>query len=251
MFKTRFTEIFGIEHPVIQGGMQRVSTAELVAAVANAGALGFLSALTQPTPADLAAEIKKTQTLTDKPFGVNITSNFEPLYVVPSDKKATVRELKALLKDAEVLYLATDEDREGESISWHLMELLNPKVPVRRMVFHEITKEAIRDALEHTRDIDQDLVRAQETRRILDRQQRRFERHVRRLSGGHVRTPRPARGSGGRRPERGGRQYHFGFARARGPGRHGDRFGGPGGGIDASGPGPGGGGLRETEDQLR
>jgi DNA topoisomerase-1 len=102
-------------------------------------------------------------------FGVNITSNFEPLYVVPSDKKATVRELKALLKDAEVLYLATDEDREGESISWHLMELLNPKVPVRRMVFHEITKEAIRDALEHTRDIDQDLVRAQETRRILDR----------------------------------------------------------------------------------
>ena len=73
MFKTRFTELFGIEHPVIQGGMQRVSTAELVAAVANAGALGFLSALTQPTPADLAVEIKKTQALTDKPFGVNIT----------------------------------------------------------------------------------------------------------------------------------------------------------------------------------
>jgi nitronate monooxygenase len=73
MFKTRFTELFGIEHPIIQGGMQRVSTAELVAAVANAGGLGFLSALTQPTPQDLAAEIKRTQALTDKPFGVNIT----------------------------------------------------------------------------------------------------------------------------------------------------------------------------------
>jgi len=73
MFKTRFTELFGIEHPIVQGGMQRVSTAELVAAVANAGALGFLSALTQPTPADLAVEIKRTQSMTDKPFGVNIT----------------------------------------------------------------------------------------------------------------------------------------------------------------------------------
>lgn len=73
MLKTKFTEMFGIEHPVIQGGMQRVSTAELVAAVANAGGLGFLSALTQPTPADLALEIKRTQSLTDKPFGVNLT----------------------------------------------------------------------------------------------------------------------------------------------------------------------------------
>jgi DNA topoisomerase-1 len=102
-------------------------------------------------------------------FGVNVEADFEPLYIVPGDKKAVVRELKDLLRDADVLYLATDEDREGESISWHLLELLAPKVPVKRMVFHEITKEAIREALEHTREVDQDLVRAQETRRILDR----------------------------------------------------------------------------------
>ena len=102
-------------------------------------------------------------------FGVNVDADFEPLYIVPGDKKAVVRELKDLLRDADALYLATDEDREGESISWHLLELLNPKVPVRRMVFHEITRDAIRQALEHTREVDQDLVRAQETRRILDR----------------------------------------------------------------------------------
>ncbi len=102
-------------------------------------------------------------------FGVNIANDFEPLYVVPSDKKPVVRELKEQLRDADVLYLATDEDREGESISWHLLEVLQPKIPVKRMVFHEITNEAIREALDHTRDVDQDLVRAQETRRILDR----------------------------------------------------------------------------------
>jgi DNA topoisomerase-1 len=102
-------------------------------------------------------------------FGVDVDRDFEPLYVVPSDKKPVVRELKELLKDADALYLATDEDREGESISWHLLELLQPRVPVRRMVFHEITREAIREALEHTRDVDNNLVRAQETRRILDR----------------------------------------------------------------------------------
>ena len=102
-------------------------------------------------------------------FGVNVANNFEPLYIVPSDKKSVVKELKELLKDADTLYLATDEDREGESISWHLLEVLQPRVPVKRMVFHEITKGAIREALEHTRDIDQDMVRAQETRRILDR----------------------------------------------------------------------------------
>ncbi len=101
--------------------------------------------------------------------GVNIEKDFEPLYIVPGDKKPVVRELKELLRDADALYLATDEDREGESISWHLLEVLQPKVPVRRMVFHEITREAIRAALDHTRDVDQDLVRAQETRRILDR----------------------------------------------------------------------------------
>ncbi len=102
-------------------------------------------------------------------FGVNVDNGFEPLYIVPSDKKPVVRTLKDLLKDADVVYLATDEDREGESISWHLLELLKPKVPVRRMVFHEITRDAIEAALENTRDVDLDLVHAQETRRILDR----------------------------------------------------------------------------------
>lgn len=102
-------------------------------------------------------------------LGVNVDADFEPLYVIPSDKKKVVRELKDLLKDADQLLLATDEDREGESISWHLLELLKPKVPVKRMVFHEITREAIREALEHPREVDERLVRAQETRRILDR----------------------------------------------------------------------------------
>ncbi len=102
-------------------------------------------------------------------LGVNVAKDFEPLYVVPADKKKVVKELKELLKDADEILLATDEDREGESISWHLTQVLSPKVKVRRMVFHEITREAIREALESTRKIDDRLVRAQETRRILDR----------------------------------------------------------------------------------
>jgi len=102
-------------------------------------------------------------------LGVNTEADFEPLYVVPKDKKKTVRELKDALKGADQLLLATDEDREGESISWHLLQLLAPKVPVKRMVFHEITKEAIAKALDQTRDLDMELVHAQETRRILDR----------------------------------------------------------------------------------
>ncbi len=102
-------------------------------------------------------------------LGVNVDQDFEPLYIVPSDKKSVVRELKEALDDADELILATDEDREGESISWHLQELLKPRVPVRRMVFHEITRDAIQEALEHTREVDDRLVRAQETRRILDR----------------------------------------------------------------------------------
>ncbi len=102
-------------------------------------------------------------------LGVNTSADFEPLYVVPKDKKKVVRELKAALKGADQLLLATDEDREGESISWHLLQLLSPKVPAKRMVFHEITKEAIAKALEQTRDLDMELVHAQEARRILDR----------------------------------------------------------------------------------
>ncbi|HEX8691043.1 MAG TPA: type I DNA topoisomerase [Longimicrobium sp.] len=102
-------------------------------------------------------------------LGVNVERDFEPVYVIPSGKKKVVSELKALLKEADELVVATDEDREGESIGWHLVEVLKPRCPVTRIVFHEITPEAIREALEHPRDIDDDLVRAQETRRILDR----------------------------------------------------------------------------------
>jgi DNA topoisomerase-1 len=102
-------------------------------------------------------------------LGVNVDKDFEPLYVVPADKKKKVSELKKALAESDELLLATDEDREGEAISWHLVELLRPKVPIRRLVFHEITKEAIREALNHTRPIDAQLVAAQETRRILDR----------------------------------------------------------------------------------
>ena len=108
----------------------------------------------------------------DQPWarlGVRADNGFEPLYIVPADKKKVVRELKEALKDADELYIATDEDREGESIGWHLLQVLNPKVPVRRMVFHEITQEAILAALDNTRQIDQNLVDAQEARRVLDR----------------------------------------------------------------------------------
>ncbi|OHY39822.1 DNA topoisomerase I [Cylindrospermopsis raciborskii CS-508] len=102
-------------------------------------------------------------------FGVNIEADFEPVYVVLKDKKKVVSQLKEALKTANELILATDEDREGESISWHLYQLLKPKVPTKRMVFHEITQEAIKKALANCRTIDDQLVRAQETRRILDR----------------------------------------------------------------------------------
>lgn len=102
-------------------------------------------------------------------LGVNVDADFEPLYIVSPDKKSTVTELKGLLKDADELYLATDGDREGEAIAWHLLETLKPRIPVRRMVFHEITEPAIRSAAENPRDLDIDLVDAQETRRVLDR----------------------------------------------------------------------------------
>ncbi|MGV0626089.1 type I DNA topoisomerase [Mycolicibacter minnesotensis] len=102
-------------------------------------------------------------------LGVNVDADFEPLYIVSPDKKSTVTELKGLLKDVDELYLATDGDREGEAIAWHLLETLKPRIPVKRMVFHEITEPAIRAAAENPRDLDIDLVDAQETRRVLDR----------------------------------------------------------------------------------
>ncbi|MFC3898941.1 type I DNA topoisomerase [Lentzea rhizosphaerae] len=102
-------------------------------------------------------------------LGVDVDHDFEPLYVISADKKSLVTELKEALKDVDELYLATDGDREGEAIAWHLLETLKPKVPVRRMVFHEITESAIQAAAANPRDLDQDLVDAQETRRILDR----------------------------------------------------------------------------------
>jgi DNA topoisomerase-1 len=119
-----------------------------------------------PQPSELPADMKKG------PFGkfaVDVDNDFEAYYVVDADKKKKVAELRRMLKDADELYLATDEDREGEAIAWHLLQVLQPKVPVRRMVFHEITREAIQRALEQTRDVDERLVDAQETRRILDR----------------------------------------------------------------------------------
>jgi DNA topoisomerase I len=119
---------------------------------------------------DSAAEIPEK--LKGEPWarlGVDIEHDFEPLYVVDADKKKKVAELRKLLAGADELLLATDEDREGEAIAWHLLEVLKPKVPVRRMVFHEITREAIDRALEETRDVDERLVDAQESRRILDR----------------------------------------------------------------------------------
>jgi DNA topoisomerase I len=102
-------------------------------------------------------------------LGVDVENDFKPLYVVNRGKKDQVKKLKDLLKDASEVYLATDEDREGESIAWHLQEVLSPRVPVRRMVFHEITPRAIQEAIEHPRDLDRRLVDAQEARRILDR----------------------------------------------------------------------------------
>jgi len=102
-------------------------------------------------------------------LGIDVDHGFEPLYVVPGAKKAQVAKLKAALKDADELFLATDEDREGEAIAWHLLQVLKPKVPVRRMVFHEITPSAIRAAIDNPRQIDDNLVDAQETRRLLDR----------------------------------------------------------------------------------
>ena len=115
---------------------------------------------------EVPAAVKKESWAT---LGVNVDNDFEPLYVVSSEKKKIVKELKDLLKSADELIIATDEDREGESIGWHLVQLLQPKVNVRRMVFSEITQDAILEALDNTREIDESLVAAQETRRVVDR----------------------------------------------------------------------------------
>ena len=117
-------------------------------------------------PKNLPPELKKGSL---GKFSIDVENGFLPYYVVSDQKKKTVAELKRALKGADELYLATDEDREGEAIAWHLLDELKPKVPVKRMVFHEITKEAIERARDSTRDIDTALVDAQETRRILDR----------------------------------------------------------------------------------
>ncbi len=117
-------------------------------------------------PKNLPPELKKGSL---GKFSVDVENNFEPYYVVSDAKKKTVADLKRALKNADELYLATDEDREGEAIAWHLLQVLSPKVPVKRMVFHEITKDAIETAKQNTRELDTALVDAQETRRILDR----------------------------------------------------------------------------------
>src|ERR687895_1625353 len=118
---------------------------------------------------DRASDVPKEKRKRFGALGVDVEQGFEPYYIVDPDKKKVVTELRKKLKGADELLLATDEDREGEAIAWHLLEVLKPKVPVRRMVFHEITRDAIARALEQTRAIDQRLVDAQETRRILDR----------------------------------------------------------------------------------
>ncbi|MEU2226863.1 type I DNA topoisomerase [Streptomyces sp. NPDC018347] len=116
-----------------------------------------------------AAEVPEKYTGEVRRLGVDVDHDFQPIYVVNADKKAQVKKLKDLLKDSDELFLATDEDREGEAIAWHLQEVLKPKIPVKRMVFHEITKDAIREAVANPRQLNQKLVDAQETRRILDR----------------------------------------------------------------------------------
>ena len=112
---------------------------------------------------------KKDQGRPGAKYGVDTENGFEPLYVIPKTKRAQVKRLREWVKDASALYLATDEDREGESISWHLLEVLKPDVPVHRLVFHEITNAAIKTAISQPRSVDQNLVRAQEARRIVDR----------------------------------------------------------------------------------
>ncbi|MEL0260601.1 MAG: DNA topoisomerase, partial [Aquiluna sp.] len=119
-------------------------------------------------PKEIPAEKKKESPSLAK-FSIDVENDFDPFYSISPGKSKTVSELKSALKGCDELFLATDEDREGEAIAWHLLEVLKPKVPVRRMVFNEITKEAITAAKENTREINDNLVEAQETRRVVDR----------------------------------------------------------------------------------
>ena len=116
--------------------------------------VGHIRDLAQPSQVPAADKTKFGK------FGVDVEDGFKPYYIVDGNKKKTVSELKSALKKADTLYLATDEDREGEAIAWHLVQTLKPKVPVKRMVFHEITKEAIKASLDNTRDVDDDMVDA-------------------------------------------------------------------------------------------
>ncbi len=117
---------------------------------------------------EIPAEQKKASPSLAK-FSIDIENDFTPFYVISAGKNKTVTELKQALKGCDELYLATDEDREGEAIAWHLLQVLKPKVPVRRMVFNEITAKAIAEAKDNTRELDENLIQAQETRRVLDR----------------------------------------------------------------------------------
>ncbi|NDD26484.1 MAG: DNA topoisomerase I, partial [Actinobacteria bacterium] len=142
---------------------------------------------------ELPPELKKKGSIGR--FAIDVDDDFKPYYAISPGKNKTVTELKAALKDADELYLATDEDREGEAIAWHLLDVLKPKIPVHRMVFHEITKEAIQEAVKNTRAIDDNLVEAQETRRVVDRlygyeiSPLLWRKVARGLSAGRVQSP--------------------------------------------------------------
>lgn len=136
----------------------------------SAGHIRDLPSKLEKAPPELRKEIiTDVINLNVAHLGINVHNNFEPIYVTMTKKADVVKRLKKLSKECSRIILATDEDREGEAISWHLVELLQPSVPYRRAVFHEITKDAIIDSFENPRDIDMDLVQSQETRRVLDR----------------------------------------------------------------------------------
>ena len=117
----------------------------------------------------IEASVGHIRDLPKSDLGVDVNNGFKPTYIESKDKSKVIKELKKLIKKASTLYLATDPDREGEAIAWHIKEILNPAIPIKRLVFHEITKSAIKESFDHTREIDQSLVGAQEARRILDR----------------------------------------------------------------------------------